>query len=75
MGYIKEEITNDDFEFTIMVEEPAEDETVEVGEIISLSFDGNFRSYTPDALIDFGKWIIEQAERVKKEYNENGVKV
>ena len=72
MGLIKETInhpTIDDVEIT--VDEHAKDETREPYDIVSL--DISFSSIEhPDQLVELGKWLIEQGERIKKQYTSKG---
>lgn len=72
MGLIKETInhpTIDDVEIT--VDEHAKNETREPYDIVSL--DISFSSIEqPDQLIELGKWLIEQGERIKKQYTSKG---
>ncbi|GAB2993945.1 hypothetical protein GCM10027284_08910 [Cyclobacterium sediminis] len=72
MGIIKEEISHptiNDVEIT--VDEHAKDEHREPYDIVNL--DISFGSIsTPDELVDLGRWLIEQGQRIKKQYTSTG---
>lgn len=74
MGYILEETEHPTLrDVSITVDEKTKDETREPWNIVSL--DITFSSIrTPDELIELGKWLIENGNRIKKEYTSTGKK-
>jgi hypothetical protein len=74
MGYILEETFHPTLdEVTITVDEKTKDEIREPWAIMSLNISfSNIR--TPDDYIELGKWIAENATRIKREYTSTGKK-
>lgn len=73
MGIIHEEITFDkiDVENRLTVDDWGEGVEREPYRNISLEVD-SMDNFTPEELIDFGKWLIKEGERIQIEYDEQG---
>ncbi len=74
MGNIKEEIKHPNFfDVEIVVDEQSKDETRDPYDIVTL-----YISYSsinnPNELIELGKWLIDNGNRIKREYTSKGKK-
>lgn len=74
MGYIKEEVKHPQFEAEIVVDETAKREIREDWEIVGLTV-SPFTIRTPDDLISFGEWLVENGKRIKQQYTPKGKKI
>ena len=77
MGYIKEEIANKELPMTIVVVEGEEGEDRLPDAIISLYWDdfGIGGRLNSEQLIELGKWLIVQGNRIGKSYDKNGTPI
>lgn len=71
MSLVKEEIKHEYLDAEISVLEKTKGEYFEPYEIIDFNSD-SMKTYTPEELIDLGNWLIENANRIKKQYTSTG---
>lgn len=71
MSIIHEETLYHIGETEVMVSERTRGESIDEWEIVHLRTDSMGRM-TPDGLCELGRWLVEQGERIKRQYTKTG---
>lgn len=71
MSLIHEETLHHIGEAEVMVSERTRGESIDDWDIVHLRVDSMGRM-TPDDLSELGRWLVEQGERIKRQYTKTG---